>query len=254
MIKGFGEGGEEIRKGEEGLGEMDMDIGDKPKPGAGDIIHTVVKASLSAIPIAGGPAAELFAAIITPPIIKRRDAWVESLGQSLLALQEKIAGFNIDDLQNNEQFITAVMHATNSASRNHDKEKLDALRNATMNAALKIEPDEDLQLIFLYHVDQLTRWHLRILSFFSSPTRWYEDNKLKKPDLYMGAPAQALEGAFLELRGNRAFYDQVIKDLYSRGLLGIESLHVTMTGQGIFESRTTDIGNRFLRFITSPID
>jgi hypothetical protein len=53
-----------------------MDSGDplkKPKASMGDIAHTSTKAGLSAIPLVGGPAAEIFAAIITPPLTKRRD-------------------------------------------------------------------------------------------------------------------------------------------------------------------------------------
>ena len=38
----------------------------------GDIIHTVVKAAASAIPVAGGPAAVLFEEIFRKPLEKRR--------------------------------------------------------------------------------------------------------------------------------------------------------------------------------------
>lgn len=38
-----------------------------PKSGAGDAAHAVVRAALSAIPTAGGPAAELFTALVPPP-------------------------------------------------------------------------------------------------------------------------------------------------------------------------------------------
>ncbi len=231
-----------------------MDIKQKPKAGVGDMLHTVAKAGLSAIPVAGGPAAEFFAAIITPPIVKRRDKWIESLGKDIAALQEKIEEFNIEDLQNNDQFITAVMHATNTASKNHDQEKLEALRNAILNVALKVEPDEDLQIIFLNYIDELTRWHLRILSFFSSPSEWYKRHDIKRKEYVMGGPSNALEDAFQELRGNRGFYDQLIKDLYSRGLFTIESLHVGMSPQGIYASRTSETGDRFIKFITAPID
>ena len=36
-------------------------------------IFTVAKAALSAIPFVGGPAAELFALVLAPPLEKRRD-------------------------------------------------------------------------------------------------------------------------------------------------------------------------------------
>jgi len=50
---------------------------DLPKPMSGDALHTFVKAGLSAIPIVGGPAAELFAYVVVPPLTKRRDEWLQ---------------------------------------------------------------------------------------------------------------------------------------------------------------------------------
>lgn len=43
------------------------------KKGAGDYAHLVVKSALSAVPVAGGPLAELFAFLIAEPLAKRRD-------------------------------------------------------------------------------------------------------------------------------------------------------------------------------------
>jgi hypothetical protein len=71
--------------------------------------------------------------------------------------------------------------------------------------------------------------------------------------LYVGSPSHILEKTFSELRGRRDFYDQIAKDLFARGLTNLESLHVTLTAPGALSKRTTDIGDRFVRFITSPI-
>ena len=124
----------------------------KPKAGAGDVAHTVVKAGLSAIPFIGGPAAEIFSAIIVPPLSKRRNEWIESIAKGLKTLEEKIDNFNIEALSQNEMFITTVMHASQAAIRNHQKEKLEALRNAVLNAALPNAPEEDIQLMFLNYI------------------------------------------------------------------------------------------------------
>jgi hypothetical protein len=227
---------------------------EKPKLSKSDIAHKIVKAGLSAIPLAGGPAAELFNAIISPPLAKRRDKWIESIAEGLKELEEKIDGFKIESLQDNEMFITTVMHASQAAIRNHQKEKLEALRNAVLNSTSPNAPQEDLQLMFLNWVDELTTWHLRILKFLEDPKGWAQKYGITLPDRMMGAPAHALEDAFQDLRGQRDFYDQIIKELYSKGLTHIESLHVTMTGQGMYASRTTDMGKQFLQFITSPIE
>ena len=58
-----------------------------PKSGVGDAAHAVVKAGLSSIPIVGGAATELFNAFITPPIERRRRAWMEEVGNALQKLE-----------------------------------------------------------------------------------------------------------------------------------------------------------------------
>ena len=223
-----------------------------PKPTAGDVAHTITKAGISAIPIIGGPTAEFFAVVFEPPIVRRKDEWLRSLAERLKLLEEKIEGFSIGDLSSNEQFITAAMQATTTAIRNHQAEKLEALRNAVLNVALRNEADEDIQQIFLNYIDDFMPWHLRILSFFQNPDDWFRQNKVDKPNIDFGSPLDAWHAAYPELRSYSDLLSQMVKDLYSRGLFGVESLGGTMTKQGIFASRTTDMGNRFLRFISRP--
>ncbi|MFZ2055026.1 MAG: hypothetical protein WAU81_12635 [Candidatus Aminicenantales bacterium] len=222
---------------------------DKPSISKGDIAHAAAKGMLSEIPLAGGLASEIFNLVIAPPLAKRRYKWMESIAEGLKDLESKIEGFKIENLVGNDSFITTVMHASQTALRNHQEEKLNALRNAVLNAATPNAPDEDLQLMFLTFVDTLTSWHIKILKYFDDPIRWGKEHNIKFRELEFGAPAHALENAFPELKGERDFYDLIIRDLYSMGLMSIESLHTTMTNQGIFASRTTDIGKKFIAFI-----
>lgn len=47
-----------------------------PERSNGDAAHAIVKASLSAVPMVGGPAVELFQYLVQPPLDKRREAWM----------------------------------------------------------------------------------------------------------------------------------------------------------------------------------
>jgi len=49
--------------------------------------------------------------------------------------------------------------------KTHEEEKLDALKNAIENVALKVEKDEVYQQVFLNYVDSLTVLHMRLLRF-----------------------------------------------------------------------------------------
>ena len=228
--------------------------GSKLEKSSGDVVHAVVKAGISGIPVIGGPAAEIFSLIIVPPLTKRRDKWIENIAEGLKGLEEKVEGFKIEDLSNNDAFITTVTHATQAAIRNHQQEKLEALRNAVLNAALSSTLEEDLQLMFLEFVDSLTPWHLRVLKFLDNPKGWGQKHGITYPSWSMGGPSAALEHAFADLRGKRQLYDIFVKDLYTRGLLSTDSLHTMMTGEGMLASRTTDIGKQFISFITSPLE
>lgn len=214
-----------------------------------DITHLIGKASVSAIPLIGGPAAELFSTVITPSLEKRRVRWLNSLAEDLEKLQEKVKGFSYEEIARNEAFISTVLQASQSALRTNQEEKLKALRNAVLNSLQSNSLDEDQQAIFMSYIDTLTPWHLRILSFFRNPRGWGEKNNIEYPSWSMGGPSTVLEHTFPELKDNRELYDQIVKDLYSRGLMNIDQLHTTMTENGMFSSRTTELGNKFIDFI-----
>jgi hypothetical protein len=225
----------------------------KPKAGAADVAHTAVRVGLSVIPVVGGAAKEIFTAIVTPPLVRRRDEWVESIARELKELERKVENFSMENLSKNEAFVSAVTYATTLAIRNHQKEKLYALRNAVLNTALSSGIDEDQTHMFLNYIDTFTQWHIQILKFFNDPQDWAKKNNITFPQ-YAGGPASAvLEHAFPELKGNRDFYNQIAKDLSDRGLMSNgQSLHTMMTSGGMLGSRTTRVGKRFIEFIGPP--
>jgi len=231
---------------------------DKLQPTSKDWIHTLTKAGLSAIPVVGGPAAELFSAIIIPPLSKRRDEWIESIAEGLKQLQDKYAGFNIEDLQQNETFITTAMHATQAAIRNHQKEKKEALRNAVLNSALPNDPDGDIQLIFIQLVDSITPWHLRILKHINDSSRGLEytddTGSLNQHGPSRAIP-QSIVSAFPELKAYRLLSAQVLEDLDARGLTSTKLIkYDERAKRSYFRTVATDLAREFICFVTSPLD
>jgi hypothetical protein len=218
-----------------------------PQASAVDARHAKTKGLISAVPYLGGVAAELFDLVIAPPLAKRRDEWMNVVAQKITELEQKQPGFKIEDLAGNQLFLTVVMQSTIAALRNHQKEKLEALQNAVVNTARGIDIDESLQLLFLDMVDSLTPLHLKIFGYFADPTKFFTDPH--RFDLG-GAPSQALEEAFRELRGQREIYDPIVQDLFNRNLLNTDrnGLHGMMS-TGTLAPRTTELGKKFLRYI-----
>jgi len=217
----------------------------------GDAAHEIGKTILSVVPAAGGPLAALFENIFTAPLNKRRQAWLEDLASVISDIQNKLADITPEKLATNEMFITAALQASQIAIRNHKKEKIDALKTALFNSVQPNAPSEDIQPIFLKLIDDLTPWHLSLLSMLNDPSKWMAQNGINNPGWGMGGVSTVIEHCFPELRSDRDFYGQLVRDLQAGGLLGQGSfLNVTMTGGGMLESRTSPIGKQFIEFIS----
>ena len=219
---------------------MDNDKLDVPKRKGGDVAHTVAKAVVSAIPGVGGPAAELFQFVIQPPLERRREEWMNQVAGKLRELEAN--GLKLESLRDNEEFVSAVMHASQAALRTHKAEKLTALRNAIANIAKGQAPDEATQHLYLDFVDSLTELHLQLLKAAHAPA--------VPPGMGMGGLWHVLQYNVPALQGHPELGHQMWRDLYLRGLVNTEHLGTTMSGSGLAQKRTTGLGDGLLAFIS----
>jgi len=95
-------------------------------------------------------------------------------------------------------------------------------------------------------IDSFTELHIKVLKVFQSPST--------PPNLSMGGLSNVLVYNFPELNDQRDVYDQIWKDLYSKGLVSTSNLHTTMSGHGLMAKRTTKIGDQFIAFIEDQPD
>lgn len=212
-----------------------------PKATPKDAAHSLTKAALASIPVIGGAATELFQQVVQPPLVKRQLEWMERIGTAIETLQAQ--GFTAADLQENEQFTSAVMTASRLALQTHQEEKLQALRNAIVNIATGVEPDETKQYMFFNYIESLTAQHIQILAVARAPKA--------PPGISMGGLGRVLEHNLPRMQGQRTLYDQLWQDLHTKGLVNTNSLHTTMTRQGLETNRLTPLGESFLAFISS---
>lgn len=171
-----------------------------PKRTTGDYVHTVVKATLAAVPVLGGSAAELFALVIAPPLEKRRDAWLRDLADVVRKIGERQPSLTAEQLSGNEAFISATLQAGQIAMRTHQTEKRDCLKNALLHIATERSSDNDEQGFFLTLIDTFTITHIEILRLFRNRTDFPPDR-------------------FRALDANRILTDSIVLDLNARGLL-----------------------------------
>jgi hypothetical protein len=222
---------------------------DPPKTSIGDVVYATARAGISEIPMVGGPILEFFNLIIAPPLDKRRQKWMESVRDGLLALEER-GSLRMEDLKDNEAFGSIVMQASQAAVRTHQQEKIDALRNAVLNAAMPSPADESLQQVFISLIDRFTEWHLRLLLLFADPNAWFESRQRPFPSPMISSLEGMVVAAYPELRDNAPLARLVSKDLDDTGLTHIATLSMTLTAQTLAISRITELGRQFLAFVS----
>jgi hypothetical protein len=225
-----------------------------PEPTGGDVAHLIAKAALSAVPIAGGPAAELFAALVIPPLERRRQEWMNEVAEALRRLADE-RRINLEALQNNEAFTSLLVQATVVATRNHHTQKRDALRNSVLNAALPSDLDTDIQLAFVRFVDELSPSHIRLLLLIR------DEDALIAPLRTYGELYDLLAPRLAEA-ANQATFKMMCLDLQTRGLIWISAdigdfpgiyeasaLLIEKTRMDLPRIVISDVGRQFLQFI-----
>jgi hypothetical protein len=223
-----------------------------PKASTGDYVHSLARAGIASLPVIGNAAVELFQSLVAPPLEKRRQEWMEAIGDGLQQLEQKQKCV-LDDLRANDAFIDTVMQASQAAMRTSEIEKRDALRNAVLNSALPQPPDEARRQIYINLVETLTGWHLRMLRLFADPLGWYQANKRQPPQYAITSSLIGLlTNAYPELQNQREFCEKMANDLHNAGLLSSAKLFLNMSASGAFECHATELGKGFLRFVTAP--
>jgi len=112
--------------------------------------------------ISGGMS--FFINLIFPSIHEKRlEKWRDSVYTALIELSE-LKDFSIESLKNNIEFITILKQCMLIASRNHQDEKLNFLKNIIINSIDSPLPI-DYKLIFNRLVDELTPTHIEILKY-----------------------------------------------------------------------------------------
>ena len=219
---------------------------------AGDVTHAVAKAAIGSLPFVGAAGVELFSYVVSAPHERRREAWMKQVGDDLAKLRDT-RGVNLHTLRDDDSFVDAVVAATQAAIRTADVAKHAALRNAILNTAFPFAPEEAVRQTYIQFIDELNAWHLRFLDLFDDPNEWQRMNDKTFPTLYAGGLSHVVEHAYPEVKSRQNLYDQWWRDLYTRGLVSTDSLHVMMSGHGLLGRRTTDFGREFVKFVREPV-
>ncbi|PVE74442.1 hypothetical protein [Priestia megaterium] len=212
-----------------------------------EITYALLKGGLGSIPLAGGAVSEVFGVIFSDPATKRRERAMSEIIEKLSLLEDE--GYQVEQLIENEEFVSVVIKAYNIAMQTHEEDKLKALMNAVYNTP-KSSVHESEKIMFLNYVSEFTEWHLKILYFCNNPERFYEEHG-NRPN-YENSPhiSTLLVDAYPELKHRFPFYTQVVRDLYNRGLFKYQNIETHFDkASDAYKPMTTVYGNEFVLFV-----
>ncbi|MBI3045399.1 MAG: hypothetical protein HYY78_21525 [Betaproteobacteria bacterium] len=196
------------------------------------------------------PVEEFLNGVFEGLIERRRETWNRLVSGAFAEIQKRAGVPGGEQILGSDPFLTFVTEATLIACRNHDEEKLRALRNAVVHAALPEGTDELLQLMFLRLIDYLTPLHLAAVAILDDPVKWMERNDVPHPRWPVGTPEKVIEYCVPSLQGRPNIVEMVVRDLQGAGL--VEQgyfLRMPMSDAGYLQSHTTDSGRQFVRCI-----
>jgi hypothetical protein len=168
-----------------------------------DIIYNALKAFINFLP-AGSLISYPIETYVKSPADKRLVDFLFNLIEAIKEIEYKVESFSPDS----PIFQTALLSALGIATRHHQEQELEALRNAVLNAAMPTAPEADIQRIFLNWLDGFTSRHLMLLKYLHEGT--YSDLQPVQDDLEV----------------NRPFYNHILQDLNAKGLIQLKKKSV----------------------------
>jgi hypothetical protein len=182
-----------------------------------DKAHRVARGIIGALPMFSGTALELFNSVVEVPLEKRKREWMLQVTDVLNELQDKF-NFDIDSLASNEEFISLLLRSSQVAIKNHQKEKIKALKAALLNTAININISEDEKAIFINLLDEFTVSHLEILKMVSKGYCWSPIEVTPNHGVWAEF-SKILTMEFDEFEDKVELAYQIVSDLESKKLL-----------------------------------
>jgi hypothetical protein len=217
-----------------------------PKASNADAGAAVARAVVQALPL-GSSALALFDQAITPPLERRLHEWRCTVAEGLLAVEVKI-----EELGERQDLLDDLLHASQIAVRTSIVAKLDALRNAVINAALPGAPEAILRHMFIENVDRFHEWHLRLLTLFEDPVAYAKTRGVEFPSVLKWNFEKVVLTVFPELADQRLMYDVVWGDLHRAGLVLDPTLRSMSIEGEVPMPSLAPLGREFLAFIREP--
>ena len=187
--------------------------------------------------------------LLAPPVARRRDDWFKEVADTLEEVRAKVDGFRMEDLANNESFISATIQASRIAIGVHQQEKRDMLRNALLNIATGRCPNEEMQQVYLNAIESFTTAHVKVLNVLWNGNRDLHDSGQWNPlePYRIGTYSNAIKLLHPELHDD-GLLQYIMMDLKNKGFANVDKPSAPFPQPPAI----TNMGIEFMGFILKP--
>lgn len=227
-------------------------IDDYPESAAVELSNMALQTGLGLVPVIGGAAAPIVAALVYGPLEKRRAAWFNRIGEGIREVEQRFSGFDPETLADNEDFVSAVYSTTDAAMRSSSDAKRARLANVVLNIAVGRSIADALRQRFLDLLQLFSEEHILLLRIGQNPKSF---SRVEQRVQSMTAGSRG--GVYLEELAHHGVSDAIFRiiaaDLEREQFIQ-GGFNVTMSAQGILDPIITERGAAFLQFISSPLE
>jgi hypothetical protein len=223
-----------------------------PHEPAEDALAFAGRAVLSLIPAVGPLASESLAYALEARQAQRQHDFNVQIARALTETMQRLdATATLEDVVSSDDFIAGVTRAQRAAAETASSSKRQRLAAAVANGGgwAPFSATERAQFVRL--VEDFDELHVWLLHYFQDPAEWLQARGLYEQHSQISAGGiDGPLGAALGMRQSvwRESVAQAVADLDRAGLASIP-LTTMMSRSGVFQSRTSPKGARFLEFI-----
>jgi hypothetical protein len=246
--------------------------------------YNMVKGIVNSLPPVGSLLGGFFESYIVSPATQRTYKFLEILVRELEELKSKIESVDFES----PVFLTTFLHASQIARRTHQEQKLEALRNVVLNSSIPRALEDDVLAMFLNWIDGFTELHISTLKHLHYLDRYapeelhtyfpmLEQNRAVYNQILKDLADRGLislrevyiteeddDDIYLQRLGfampqfSMGMYNQPTKrggkEIKMKTLKHQEDIDTLIKNNYLYsqESKTTELGKQFIRFIENP--
>lgn len=203
------------------------------------------------IPMLGYAVQQILDGVVPNPLQKRQEAFINKLASEIDLLSRQLENFDPASLVTNDDFITAVAEIVPLAIKTNREEKRQRFVNAVLNVASGKTVADALRGRFIRLLDQFSDDHVLVLQILANPTGY----PLLTPGnvLIQGVALDVVQRHLDSIGMLKSIQTVVYEDLQQERLVKGNS-NTLGGGASMSSKNTTDLGDAFLSFLTSPLN